>query len=470
MFTGHSMVAQNIGIGTTTPQQKLEVNGAIKIGPTVTGNDGALRYQSGKFEGYNGGTWKVFTQLPAGTLVASATNPNAALSNSGFTFFTSLYMDKDTAISTTPNSWLGVQALNAPETRTGHTTIWTGTKMIIWGGQLHGDNTKVNTGGIYDPATDTWSGMSASPLSVRSGSTAVWSGTQMLIWGGGNLVGAPLNDGAAYNPATNTWTLLNAVNAPTARTRHTAIWTGSEMVIWGGNTIFGATNTGSKYNFATNTWTAIPTTSAPAERFGHTAIWTGTKMIIWGGLSSTFVNDGAIYNYATNTWDGPTSLITAPAFRIEHTAVWTGTEMLIFGGLGFGAGVSIGSAVGKYNLSTNSWASVDVPGSPQPISTHTAIWTGTEMIIFGGTLETSGSSNTGAKFNPTSNIWTSNLPLLNNPSARRGHTTVWTGNQMIIYGGADINPGPLNNGRYIVNSEANINIQTKSVIHLFSKN
>ena len=462
--------AQNVGIGVPVPLQKLDVNGAIKIGSTATGNDGTIRYQSGMFEGYNSGTWKAFIQLPAGTLVASATNPNTALSNSGFTFFTSLYIDKDSAISSTPNSWLGVKTLNAPDTRINHASIWTGTKMIIWGGRLYGDNTIVNTGSIYNPVTDTWNTMSPSSLSARSGSTAVWSGTQMLIWGGADLVGDPLNDGAAYNPSTNTWTLINAVNAPTARTSHTAIWTGTEMVIWGGNTISGSTNTGSKYNIATKTWTAIPTASAPAERFGHTAIWTGTKMIVWGGLPSSLVNDGAIYNNTTNTWDGPTSLINAPALRLSNTGIWTGTEMLIYGGLGFNPGVSIGSTGGKYNHSTDSWTSTDEFGAPPPIQNHTAIWTGTEMIIFGGRFESGGSSNTGAKYNPSTNTWTSNLPLLNTPSARERHTAVWTGNQMIIYGGDDINNGPLNNGRYIVNSEANINIQTKTVIHLFSKN
>jgi N-acetylneuraminic acid mutarotase len=458
--------AQNVGIGVPVPQQKLDVNGAIKIGTTTTNQPGAIRFNAGKFEGGDGTNWNAFTQLPAGTLVASATNPNAALTSSGFTFFSSLYMDKDTAISTTPNTWLGVQSLNAPETRRRHTAIWTGTKMIVWGGLLYGDNTLVNTGSIYDPATDMWSAMAASPLSSRYAHTAVWTGTHMIIWGGTDLVN-PLNNGAAYNPVTNTWALLNTVNAPIARFSHTAIWTGAEMVIWGGTTISGSTNTGSKYNFATNTWTALPTAAGPSERVLHTAIWTGTKMIVWGGVSVGLINDGAIYNNATNTWDGPTSLTNAPLVRLSHTAIWTGTEMIIWGGSGFDP--EVGSTGGKYNPSTNTWAATDEFG-PEPTSNHSAIWTGSEMIIFGGRFESGGWSNTGAKYNPITNIWTGTLPLLNTPTEREGHTAVWTGNQMIIYGGQNNNNASLNNGRYIINSQANINTLIKSALHLFSKN
>ena len=46
-------------------------------------------------------------------------------------------------------------ATNAPSARFRHTAVWTGTEMIVWGGQL------INTGGRYDPATDSWKPTSA---------------------------------------------------------------------------------------------------------------------------------------------------------------------------------------------------------------------------------------------------------------------------------------------------------------------
>jgi N-acetylneuraminic acid mutarotase len=466
----YSLVIQptgNIGIDIPTPQQKLDVNGAIKIGNTATNQPGSIRYNTGKFEGGDGINWKSFTQLPPGTLVASAINPNTALTSSGFSFFAPVFVNKSTTTTTTPDNWLGVQDFNSPEARSGHTAIWTGTKMIIWGGY---GNSDLNTGGIYDPATDIWTAMSASPLSARSFHTAVWTGTHMLIWGGLSL-GMYLNDGAAYNPATDTWTLLNTVNAPIARYSHTAIWTGIEMVIWGGYISGAVTNTGSKFNFTTNIWTTLPTVLGPSARSTHTAIWTGTKMIIWGGQDfAARKNDGAIYNNATNMWDGPTSIISVPVARNGHTAIWTGTEMVVWGGLDNGVGFF--NSGGKFNPSTNTWTlATNLSGAPSIRSSHSVIWTGSLMIIYGGLGP--GSSqytffNNGGKYNPSTNTW-ENLGLTNAPKNRSSHKAVWTGSQMVIFGGYDPNGNMSDNGRYIINSEANISTLNASALYLFSK-
>ena len=55
----------------------------------------------------------------------------------------------------------------------------------------------------------------------------------MIVWGGydGNVY---LNTGGRYNPGTDSWTATSTTNAPTARGFHTAVWTGSEMIVWGG--------------------------------------------------------------------------------------------------------------------------------------------------------------------------------------------------------------------------------------------
>ncbi len=67
----------------------------------------------------------------------------------------------------------------------------------------------------------------------RVGHTAVWTGSDMIIWGGGNDSGF-LNTGGRYNPLANVWTAVPTTDAPTARSAHTAVWTGTEMIIWGG--------------------------------------------------------------------------------------------------------------------------------------------------------------------------------------------------------------------------------------------
>ncbi len=105
-------------------------------------------------------------------------------------------------------------------------------------------------------------------------------------------------------------------------------------------------------------------------------------MIVWGGVnddfpSTTIFNNGGKYNPSTNSWTA-TSLTNAPTDRFWHTAVWTGSEMIVWGG---NPATDTG---GKYNPVTNTWAATSTTNAPSPRDGHTAVWTGSEMIIWGG--------------------------------------------------------------------------------------
>ena len=51
------------------------------------------------------------------------------------------------------NTWRAISRANAPSARNFHMAVWTGKKMIVWGG---GNSVALlNDGGIYDPAADT---------------------------------------------------------------------------------------------------------------------------------------------------------------------------------------------------------------------------------------------------------------------------------------------------------------------------
>jgi hypothetical protein len=106
------------------------------------------------------------------------------------------------------------------------------------------------------------------------------------------------------------------------------------MIVWGGQ---GGDATGGRYDPLTNTWLPTATTPVPIAREGHTAVNTGVEMIIWGGASAGVRTlTGGRYNLATAQWL-PTSTQGAPGAAINlppvgHTAVWTGSEMIIWGG------------------------------------------------------------------------------------------------------------------------------------------
>jgi hypothetical protein len=46
-----------VGIGTSSPLQKLDVNGGIRVGTTTSNVQGSIRFDSSHFQGYNGTDW-----------------------------------------------------------------------------------------------------------------------------------------------------------------------------------------------------------------------------------------------------------------------------------------------------------------------------------------------------------------------------------------------------------------------------
>ena len=256
--------------------------------------------------------------------------------------------------------------------------------MIVWGGT---GGSYLNTGSVYDPATDGWKDTSTTGApSGRTYHTAVWTGSKMIVWGGYDS-GAPgyyLNTGGVYDPASNTWAATSTTGAPSKRQNHTAVWTGSKMIVWGGfpDGVGGFyANTGGLYDPATDSWTAMSTTGAPSGRYYHTAVWTGSKMIVWGGSgSSGYANTGGVYDPATDSWTAM-STTGAPSARQYHTAVWTGTRMIVWGGYGASGYANTG---GVYDPATNTWAAITTTAAPAGRQYHAAVWTGSKMIVWGG--------------------------------------------------------------------------------------
>jgi hypothetical protein len=124
---------------------------------------------------------------------------------------------------------------NAPTPRRYHTAVWTGSEMIVWGGYNNNINGDLNTGGRYNPATDSWSATTTNNAPLpRESHTAIWTGSEMIVWGGVDEGSFYLNTGGRYNPTTDSWQTTTTNNARDGRAQHTAVWTGSEMIVWGG--------------------------------------------------------------------------------------------------------------------------------------------------------------------------------------------------------------------------------------------
>jgi N-acetylneuraminic acid mutarotase len=262
--------------------------------------------------------------------------------------------------------------------------------MIVWGGQRSTE--LYDTGAQYDPVADSWTPTSTlgAPLG-RYFHTAVWTGSRMIVYGGISRLDLDLTTGGQYDPVTDSWTATTIVEAPPNAGAHTAVWTGSRMIVW---SHFGS----GQYDPAADSWTPLAAVGAPSAQFGFTAVWTGSRMIIWGGIRNvdgtlTYYDAGAQYDPAADSWT-PTATLGAPSGRSGHTAVWTGARMIVWGGRDDASGFNTG---GQYDPEADSWIATITEGAPPHREGHTAVWTGSRMIVWGG-LESSGA--TGGQYAP----------------------------------------------------------------------
>ena len=119
-------------------------------------------------------------------------------------------------------------------------------------------------------------------------------------------------------------------------------------------------------------------------------------MIIWGGENSLGLNTGGKYNPATNTWIATTTN-NAPSPRDNHTAVWTGTRMIVWAGADTSPQNT--KTGGIYDPNANSWIATSLTGAPSARRFHAAVWAGTQMIVWGG-FGAPGYPRAGGRFTP----------------------------------------------------------------------
>lgn len=109
-------------------------------------------------------------------------------------------------------------------------SAWTGTEWLLWGTSVRVDDRPLD-GAAYDPTTDTWRPIAEGPLEFTD-ATAMWTGEEFVVVGaalhGGNYPETPTAIAAAYDPATDTWRELPA--SPLDPNSNTAVWTGERIV------------------------------------------------------------------------------------------------------------------------------------------------------------------------------------------------------------------------------------------------
>ena len=156
---------------------------------------------------------------------------------------------------------------------------------------------------------------------------------------------------------------------------------------------------GEVYDVATDTWRSLPPAPISA-RSPLASVWTGSRWLLWGagpGRESDCPMDGASYDPATNTWS---AIPEAPLRINDGHAVWTGTEMIVFGAELLGGNhsqtkVAVGEA---YDPAAGTWRTLS-PSHIDPQATD-VVWDGREMVAADYLVNA-------AAYDPVSDTWSS---------------------------------------------------------------
>lgn len=201
-------------------------------------------------------------------------------------------------------------------------------------------------------------------------------------------------------------------------------------------------------------WEPLP--EAPiAPRRDFVSVVAADRWFIWGGLgASGYLDDGALFDPSSDAWEP----IAAPAWdgadggadagggaesfvgRSDVAAVWTGSEIVLFGGRGAGDAVS---GVGARWAHATGWSAISTQGAPSARVGASAVWSPSagRVIVWGGAGKYGAAAAGGGRYAPSDDAWSavSNAPF----AARVGHVAVWDGAhaRMIVWGGADDDMG-----------------------------
>ncbi|MEX2459176.1 MAG: hypothetical protein WD770_09335 [Actinomycetota bacterium] len=165
----------------------------------------------------------------------------------------------------------------------------------------------------------------------------------------------------------------------------------------------------------------------------YAAVWSGSELLVWGGSQGAQDDAmGAAYDPGGDSWR---ILPEAPAEPTVEAFAWTGNALLIWGMDG-----SMPAAV-AYRPATNDWLPLD--GGPlEPRHGAVSVWTGRELVIWGGCRIGDGQCQDpvsgdeladGAAFEVASLRWRVLPPA---PVAPRDYAAAaWTGSEMVVWGG-----------------------------------
>ena len=182
-----------------------------------------------------------------------------------------------------------------------------------------------------------------------------------------------------------------------------------------------------------------PVLAPRAVRDWSAQVWTGSEWFVWGGrddcsgCAQAPIATGALFDPAAGRWR---AVPAAPAAAYSAAAVWTGSEVLVYGGLG-----ADGREVPPmaFDPAAGSWRRLPAPPIRLRANTYGAqvAWTGDELFVWGGQPLTEQFTqdptqpDVAVAYSPAGNRWRT-LPRAPVTSFRSEYAVVWTGSEVVV--------------------------------------
>ena len=102
-------------------------------------------------------------------------------------------------------------------------------------------------------------------------------------------------------------------------------------------------------------------------------------MIVWAGAIGFAgdTNTGAIYDPVTDSWS-PITTVGAPSPRNHQASIWTGSQMLVWGGISLGTYVNDGAL---YDPRTDTWTPISTLNAPSPRLFFASAWDSVNLTL-----------------------------------------------------------------------------------------
>jgi hypothetical protein len=191
------------------------------------------------------------------------------------------------------------------------------------------------------------------------------------------------------------------------------------------------------YDPAADSWRMVAPPPHTIERNADIA-WTGTQFIVWPRHAPSI---GMLFDPVTGTW---TELPPLPEPSTGGAMIWTGSEVIVSGVNADDPAKFVGA---RLSFDDMAWRPIaDAPLPPLDFSeglpgSNSAVWTGTEMLVWAPSLATAEPATPWLAYDPRNDTW-----RMLGPAPMRAYrpTLLWTGSAAIsVTGdGAAIYPFP----------------------------